>query len=127
MATSLLQFSVSHDPSEIIPICWFGAQEPFLIIINDENVEFFDEQKVNSSSIYLLLMQHLYLNCHFWSVKCMNDDFFMDASEWVREHREIIELWDKKNFEWETVLVVIHYLKKAKTTAKDISWLTFMW
>ncbi len=30
----LLQFSVSHDPSEIILICWFGAQEMFLIIIS---------------------------------------------------------------------------------------------
>ncbi len=28
------QFSVSHDPSEIILICWFAAQETFLIIIN---------------------------------------------------------------------------------------------
>jgi len=26
--------SVSHDPSEIILICWFAAQETFLIIIN---------------------------------------------------------------------------------------------
>ncbi len=25
---------MSHDPSEIILICWFGAQETFLIIIN---------------------------------------------------------------------------------------------
>ncbi len=25
--------SVSHDPSEIIIICWFGAQETFIIII----------------------------------------------------------------------------------------------
>ncbi len=29
----LLQSSVSHDPSEIILMCWFGAQETFLIII----------------------------------------------------------------------------------------------
>ncbi len=28
----LLHISVSHDPSEIILICWFGAQETFLII-----------------------------------------------------------------------------------------------
>jgi len=33
---SLLQYSVSHDPSEIILICWFGAEETFLII-NVEN------------------------------------------------------------------------------------------
>ncbi len=28
---------VSHDPSEIILIYWFAAQETFLIIINVEN------------------------------------------------------------------------------------------
>jgi len=26
-------YSVSHDPSEIILICWFGAQEKFIISI----------------------------------------------------------------------------------------------
>ncbi len=31
------QSSVSHDPSEIIPLRWFGGQETFLIIINVEN------------------------------------------------------------------------------------------
>jgi len=31
------EFSVSHDFSEIILICWFGAQETFLNIINVEN------------------------------------------------------------------------------------------
>ncbi len=30
---SLLQSSMSHDPSEIILICWFAAQETFLIIV----------------------------------------------------------------------------------------------
>jgi len=34
---SLLQPSVSHDPSEIILICQFYAQETFLIIINAES------------------------------------------------------------------------------------------
>ncbi len=29
--------SVAHDPSEILLICWFGAQESFLIIKNVEN------------------------------------------------------------------------------------------
>ncbi len=28
---------MSHDPSEIILICWFAAQETFIIIINVEN------------------------------------------------------------------------------------------
>ncbi len=37
-SASLLQSSVSHDPSEIILICWFDAQETFIIIIiNVEN------------------------------------------------------------------------------------------
>ncbi len=34
----LNQSSVSHDPSEIILICWFSAQETFIIIINIENL-----------------------------------------------------------------------------------------
>ncbi len=36
-SASLLQSSVSHDPSEIILICWFAAKETFIIIINVEN------------------------------------------------------------------------------------------
>jgi len=35
-AASLLQSSESHDPSEIILIWWFAAQETFIIIINAE-------------------------------------------------------------------------------------------
>jgi len=35
-SVSLLQASVSHDPSEIMIICWFDAQETFIIIINVE-------------------------------------------------------------------------------------------
>ncbi len=34
-SAELLKFSVSHDLSEIILICWF-SQETFLIIINVE-------------------------------------------------------------------------------------------
>jgi len=36
-SASLLQSSVSHDPSEIILISGFVSQETFLIIINVEN------------------------------------------------------------------------------------------
>ncbi len=35
-SASLLQSSASHDISEIILTCWFGAQETFLIIVNAE-------------------------------------------------------------------------------------------
>ncbi len=35
-----LQSSVSHDPSEIILICWFNAKEIFPIIIKIKNSHF---------------------------------------------------------------------------------------
>jgi len=35
-SASLLQSSVSHDPSQII-ICWFAAQETYMTIMNVEN------------------------------------------------------------------------------------------
>ncbi len=38
--SSLLQSSVSHDPSEIIIICWFAAQEKCLIIIIVEQLRY---------------------------------------------------------------------------------------
>ncbi len=34
----LFQSLTSHNPSEIILICWFAAQETFLIIINVEKL-----------------------------------------------------------------------------------------
>ncbi len=37
ISASLLQSSVSHDPSEIIQICCFVARETFPAIINAEN------------------------------------------------------------------------------------------
>ncbi len=37
ISASLLQSSVSRDPSEIILIWWFAAQESCLIIISVEN------------------------------------------------------------------------------------------
>ncbi len=37
MAKLNFQSLVSRDPSEIFLICWFGAQEAFLNIINVEN------------------------------------------------------------------------------------------
>ncbi len=33
----MTKLNLSHDPSELILICWFGVQETFLIIINVEN------------------------------------------------------------------------------------------
>jgi len=36
-SASLLQSSVSHDPLEIIRICWFVAQETISITVNVDN------------------------------------------------------------------------------------------
>ncbi len=36
-SASLLKSLVSHNPSEIILLCWFAAQETCLSIINVEN------------------------------------------------------------------------------------------
>ncbi len=36
-SASLLQSTVSHDPSETILICWFATHEIFIIIINIKN------------------------------------------------------------------------------------------
>jgi len=65
-SASLLQSSL-HDPSEIILICWFAAQETILIIINVENsglicfmegeilfCGFFEERKVQNSSVEMV-------------------------------------------------------------------------
>ncbi len=77
---SLLQSSVSHDPSEIIIICWFAAQllVMFLIIINAKNVlphniffwkpwhvvsGFFDEYEVScdtSNSALITEMKYIF-------------------------------------------------------------------
>ncbi len=37
-SASLLQSLVSHDPSGVILICWFAAQETFIITVSDETV-----------------------------------------------------------------------------------------
>ncbi len=42
----------NFDRSEIIIICWIGAQVTFLIIINIKKL-FFDKWKVQKNSIYL--------------------------------------------------------------------------
>ncbi len=60
---ALLQTSVSHDPSEIILICWFAAQGTFLgcaslcfllfVLETDIFSGFFGESKGEKNSIYL--------------------------------------------------------------------------
>ncbi len=64
-SASLLQSSVSHDPSEIILICSFTAQETFLLLLMLKTVNifvqivihyisgFFDELKVEKNCGYL--------------------------------------------------------------------------
>ncbi len=61
-SASLLQSSVPHDPSEIILIYWFAAQEKFLIIVSviktvvllhifvENGNTFFQDSLINRSS-----------------------------------------------------------------------------
>ncbi len=54
--------SVSHDPSEIFLICWFAAQETFMITINVETVVllrisvetmiFFSKKQTNKKKVF---------------------------------------------------------------------------
>ncbi len=72
-SASLLQSSVSHDPSEIILISWFAAQETFIfliIIISVENsctvVLTFDQFDPNLTDIQVLNDSIDYLCGHPW-------------------------------------------------------------
>ncbi len=52
-SSSLLQSSVSHDPSEIILIYWFAPQETFVIIINVIlNIDYYDYHFYHCFNIY---------------------------------------------------------------------------
>ncbi len=51
-----VEFSVSHDPSEIILIYWYGAHETFLIIVNIENSlidSLMNRRLIHNNRIYL--------------------------------------------------------------------------
>ncbi len=86
---SLLHSSVSHDPLEIIRICWFVAEETFINISSVQNscgayvqlnmslvnkcISFFfftDPKLFNSSVIFILFLTHcnynteVLINCH---------------------------------------------------------------
>ncbi len=60
----ILQSSVSHDPPEIILICWFGAQETYLILINIENV-----YVINSERYLINIFIFLYFHCNGLKIK----------------------------------------------------------
>ncbi len=73
---SFLQYSVSHDPSEIILICWFAAQETFLIILNFEYcyaASYFCEKWYNSvlckikTYTFIFFFNNVALNQRLWS------------------------------------------------------------
>ncbi len=63
--------SVSHDPSEIILIYWFAAQETFLIIITVENMlHIFVETDIfqDSSKTKFRMLKIIYLKEIFCSI-----------------------------------------------------------
>ncbi len=81
-SASLLQFSVSHDPSEIILICRFSVQETRLITINVVNSCAFMGTMVSLLGICddeckafiwnrNLLYHYTFLYYHLWSIYCI--------------------------------------------------------
>jgi len=66
-SASLLQSSVSHDPSEIILTWWFAAQETFLIIIMLKPVVLL---RIFEEPFFPGFVDSIYLNVyyHFWSI-----------------------------------------------------------
>jgi len=69
-SASLLQFSVSRDPPEIILIWWFDGQETFLIIINVENdsVQYYCGHcdTLHCSSFIEILLNSDFITDNFW-------------------------------------------------------------
>ncbi len=64
-SASLLQSSVSQDPSEIILICWFTVQQTFIIIINVKNgcnIQYFVETQ------YFYFIKKNYIILYFLSM-----------------------------------------------------------
>ncbi len=48
-----MRSSVSHDPSEIILICWFAAQETFINVENSLAASYFVDNMMIFSLIFL--------------------------------------------------------------------------
>ncbi len=70
-SASLLQSSVSCDPSEIILICWFAAQETFLIII-DHNCS-----RLLIGIVYCLTI----FGCHYYIITIMNVNWMIHSRD----------------------------------------------
>jgi len=72
-SVSLLQSTVSHDPSVIILIWWFDAQETFIIIINVKNSGATSYFCGNSDTFFRIHLINLLLNLMqpFWKKSVM--------------------------------------------------------
>ncbi len=92
---------MSHDPSEIILICWFGAQETFLIIINVKNN---CSAFCGNLEVFLFYMK-IYHIVEFKWVSISNSYWFWEywpsrSHPWLRIHL----LWSSS-----TVIVAVLY------------------
>ncbi len=66
----LIQSSVSQDPSEIILIFWFGAQETFLITVEIAVLLNIFEEKIKKYIYILLSILPLFINLmHSYKIK----------------------------------------------------------
>ncbi len=60
-SASLLQSSVSRDPSEMILICWFGAQQTFIVII----IIIINFEKFKNKFVLLNIFVEIFI-CFLW-------------------------------------------------------------
>ncbi len=59
---------MSHDPSEIILICWFAAQETFLIIIN-KKIIIIKKKTVVLFNVFVEILINFFFRILWWKVQ----------------------------------------------------------
>ncbi len=112
----LLQSSVSHDSTEIILICWFRAEETFLLIINVEktyvllNISLMSRkfQKNSIINVFFVTLKMFYcyfLLNHYW-IKLL-------ISTGMQIHFSFMEMTKKcaKKTLWKTKTCDDNYMK----------------
>ncbi len=120
ISASLLQSSVSHDPSEIILICWFAAQETFLIISWFlENVIFLQDSLMNSKLKRTAFIWNRYIL--YTNAFCFNFDQFNASLLNNSIHSNNIYLFFyKKKIVMNLNLGSLRNLEKKMHSAEDV-------
>ncbi len=107
-SASLLQFSASHDPSEIIIIYWFAAQETFLII-NAKNICW----KIYIFVTFIVYDMYLLTLLINWIYPC-----------WIKALHSLKKSYWPKPFQQCTVSTFLEPIRSHVWLIKSINWWT---